>query len=411
MLGSYLKLAFKVLLRRKFFTFVSLFGIVFTLITLMVAVAMLDHGLSAMAPEVNLDRTLHVARARMTGEHYNVMGSPGYALLDKTVRDLPGVEELSLLSNHNSVVSFVDGQKIVSRLTRTDGAYWKILQFHFLEGGPFTELDEQQANMVAVISAATRERFFAGAPAAGRSIEAGGQTFQVVGVVDNVPRYREPASADIWVPLSTNKNDDYRRRMIGGHQALLLLGDEALAADVKAELRSRVSRLELDEGFSEAVAPALTRLETMSMGYAQGIPEEPPTARMILLNVGLALLFMLLPAINLININISRIFERASEIGVRKAFGASSTQLVAQFVLENVLLCAIGGLIAFVGSIGLLAAVNASGLIPWSNFGVNLRVFLAALAIACFFGVLSGVYPAWRMSRLHPVRALKEGGA
>jgi hypothetical protein len=57
------------------------------------------------------------------------------------------------------------------------------------------------------------------------------------------------------------------------------------------------------------------------------------------------LLFMLLPALNLVNLNTGRIIERSSEIGVRKAFGATSMQLAGQLVVENVLLCAAGGLI------------------------------------------------------------------
>ena len=52
---------------------------------------------------------------------------------------------------------------------------------------------------------------------------------------------------------------------------------------------------------------------------------------------------MLLPTLNLVNINISRIMERASEIGVRKAFGASSRTLVGQFVVENIILTLVGG--------------------------------------------------------------------
>ena len=63
---------------------------------------------------------------------------------------------------------------------------------------------------------------------------------------------------------------------------------------------------------------------------------------------GLALLFMLLPTVNLININISRIMERASEIGVRKAFGAPARTLVGQFIVENIILTLVGGLVGFV---------------------------------------------------------------
>ena len=119
------------------------------------------------------------------------------------------------------------------------------------------------------------------------------------------------------------------------------------------------------------------------------------------------LLFSLLPAVNLVNLNMSRIMERASEIGVRKSFGASSRTLVGQFIVENLVLTLLGGAAGLVLSALALRALNGSGLIPYAQFTMNYRVFLYALGLAVFFGVLSGVYPAWRMSRLHPVAALK----
>jgi putative ABC transport system permease protein len=116
---------------------------------------------------------------------------------------------------------------------------------------------------------------------------------------------------------------------------------------------------------------------------------------------------MLLPAVNLVNLNVSRIMERASEIGVRKSFGASSRVLVGQFLVENVALTLIGGAIGLVLSIWLLWLVNGSGLILYADLRLNYRIFLAGLGFAVFFGTMSGVYPAWRMSRLNPVQALK----
>jgi putative ABC transport system permease protein len=121
----------------------------------------------------------------------------------------------------------------------------------------------------------------------------------------------------------------------------------------------------------------------------------------------MAVAFMILPTVNLVNINLSRILDRSSEIGVRKAFGASSWTLVGQFVVENVVLTLVGGAIGLVLAGAALHAINASGVIPYAQLALNFRVFLYGLAIALFFGLFSGVYPAWRMSRLHPVMALR----
>jgi putative ABC transport system permease protein len=101
--------------------------------------------------------------------------------------------------------------------------------------------------------------------------------------------------------------------------------------------------------------------------------------------------------------------ERASEIGVRKAFGAPSRTLIGQFLVENILLTLIGGAIGFLLSILVLRGIAQSGLVANAQFSVNLRVFAYGAVLAVVFGLISGVYPAWRMSRLNPVQALKGG--
>ena len=409
MLHNHLLLAWRVLWRRPFFTATSLFGISFTLVVLMVAVALLDHIFAPMAPEVRQDRTLAVFRARFIGPQSTWNSAAGYRMLDRYARNLPGVERLGIVSRPFEVQSYTGGQRIDSSLRRADADYWRILDFDFLEGGPFTDQDLASGSAVAVINAATRERFFGDASALGRSITADGQSFRVIGVVTNVPATRPVACGDIFVPLTTAKTDAYRQELLGDFFGLLLARSPSDFPGIKSELESRLKSVEMpDRYYDRFEAPAETYFESVAgrrfgtRDDARGRPERL-WAAMILVGF----LFLLLPTVNLINLNVSRIMERASEIGVRKSFGASSLTLVGQFVVENVMLTLIGGMIGFVLSGVVLYAISASEIIPYAHLHMNLRVFLCGVGLSVLFGLISGVYPAWRMSRLHPVAALR----
>jgi putative ABC transport system permease protein len=407
MLRNYLKLAVKVPLRRKVFTAISLVGIGLTLVVLTVVVALLDAVFAPRPPEVHLERTLGVWLAAERGEYGRHSGFAGYGLLDRYARDLPGVERMTVFSVPASVVSYVEGRRLRSFLKRTDGAFWQVLDFDFLEGGPYTPADAGAGSFVAVINASTRDRFFGGSPAVGRTIEVDGQRFRVVGVVADVPILRLAPFADVWVPIATAKWGLRKDELVGGFAGLLVARDRRDFPAIKAALQARLAAAQLPDPqrYQTIVSGADTHFEALSRMLSPDPADADPGG----LAAGLAaaaLAFMLLPALNLVNLNLSRILERAGEIGVRKAFGATSRALVGQFLVENVVLTLLGGLAAFAVAAAVLAGVEASGLLPYAELAVNGRVFLAGLALAAVFGVLSGVYPAWRMSRMAPAQAL-----
>jgi putative ABC transport system permease protein len=409
MIRNYLKLAMKVLARRKFFTFVSLFGITFTLVVLVLASALVDHAVAPFPPEVHQDRTLGVYFAATTGPHMRRTGGAGFRLLDGHLRGVPGVERMSIASYPNPAWSYLEGGRVRSYLKRTDGEFWRIMRFDFVEGAPYTTADLDAHRMVAVINESTRTRFFGAGPALGRMIEVGDQRFQVVGVVRDVPILRIVPFADVWVPYTTDRSDEYRREIVGDLMGLFLARSTADLPAIRGEVRSRVARITPDQKeFDRVVAHAETLFDTAARVVTGGSAEaEQPGRRLTIALAVLVVLFMVLPAVNLVNLNVSRIMERASEIGVRKSFGASSVVLVGQFLVENLALTLLGGIAGFALSAWVLWIVNASGLILYADLRLNFRIFLAGLGFAVFFGTISGVYPAWRMSRLHPVQALK----
>ena len=409
MLKNYLKLSVKILGRRKFFTFVSLFGIGFTLLVLTLAAAMLDHIFSSYPPETRGDRTLVLDNVRMQGKDSMSTGPGGYALYDRYMRGIPGVERLSILSQPETVISYWKGTRLKSLIKRTDADFFRILDFEWIEGGPFGEADVSEARFVAVINETTRTKFFSGASAVGKEIEADGQTFKVVGVVPDVPIFRLMATGDIYVPLTTAKTDDYKTRLRGGFLALFLLNDREAVEGVQQEFKARLKKVDLPEGFDRIYAVPETFFGSCARLFIGDFESEDAGSRLMAILLTAAALFMLLPAVNLVNLNVSRALERASEIGVRRAFGASARDLLLQFLFENVVISVVGGLLALASAALVLALLNRSDLIPYAHFTLNWRIAAWGFGFALAFGVISGVWPAWRLSRLTPIEALAGG--
>ncbi|MEM1177180.1 MAG: ABC transporter permease [Acidobacteriota bacterium] len=419
MLRHYFLISAKVFARRPFFTFVSLFGICLTLVVLTLVAAFLDHTFGAVAPEVHTDRMLGVFAVVLEsedGRHYQ--GEASYRLLDRELRELDGAELVSLASVPQSAATFVDGRKVPLRVRHVDGAFFQLLEFQVLEGRTLTDEDHVRAEPVAVINLETRRRLFGDGPAIDQSFDVDNQRLRVVGVVANVPSFRPISSSDVWAPVTSAPGEVDRRGLTGRFQAFILARTRQDLGPVAEDVEARFASVDISEadGYDRLEVRAETLFAAVCRRLMEILDEDeeggpPPAERVrLILAVG-ALLFMALPALNLVNLNVSRILERAPEIGVRKSFGASSRALALQFLVENLMLTVVGGLLGFVLAALCLEAVSGSAVVSYAELSMNFRIFGWGLGLAVVFGLVSGVYPAWKMSRLHPKMALEEGAS
>lgn len=441
MFKNYIKLAFKVLGRRKFFTFISLFGISLTLMILMVITAFLDNELGAHAPisEINrmafinqvskqrlrvdtiytydttyvnevakIDSTMNISE----GSDMTSTSSSSFNLLDKYYRELPFVENYSFYSGGGVYDVFVDGKKLAVNYIYTDDRYWQVFDFTFLEGGSYglSAVDNQE--QVVVISNETKASYFGTTDnVVGEEMILDGKHYKVIGVLEKVSSSRDFVKADLYIPYTHMRSSQLKDTdVLGGFEAVFVMEKPSRLEEVRDEINRISQTIPLPD--EEEYNYLEVRSFTYSEAYSQSlIYNEDPTKSQLyvfLILVGLLSLFVILPTINLINVNVTRILERSSEIGVRKAFGANQSNLLVQFVFENVILTIIGGALGLIFAYTLINIINNSQALGELELVFNPSTFVYSLFITLFFGIVSGLIPAWRMSKIHIVNALKE---
>ncbi|WP_296950104.1 ABC transporter permease [uncultured Massilia sp.] len=410
MLRNYLLTAWKVFMRRKLFTAINLACIVLTLVVLMVVSALLETAFWPKGVEGRSERMLQVYSMYSESADGSATRTthPGWKTIDRYFKTIPGIERVSAFTIASKVSVYQDGRVSEVDMRRVDADYWHILDFKLLAGRLPGVDDERAGRMVAVLNATTARRLFGDGAAPGRRIVVGGQAFTVIGVVADVLHMN--AYADIWAPVATFPSSNYLSEETGNFSAMLLAKD---AADLP-RIRREVARIGQNFVSDDPATWKITRFWADSKIdlFARellGNHHRPDSgAGELLASIAVAmLLFMLLPALNLVNLNMGRTLERSTEIGVRKAFGATGVQLAGQLVIENILLCLAGGLLGLACTQGALWLLERSRLIPYLDVDVDLAVFGWGLLLAFVFGLLSGLVPAWKMSRLDPVHALK----
>ncbi len=418
MYKQYFKQAFHMLRENRLVSVISILGTALAIAAALVMVLVFQIDSAGFAPETNRDRFLYIRGTEVApkGDGNRNRGSMSAEVVRECFYALEKPEAVAAYAKDMSTVS-LSGKRLFKEyeICYTDAGYWKIYDHHFVEGGPFGEADFRSAIPKVVLSERMADRLCGGERAVGRQLLIDYTAVTVCGVVSDVPNPHMVSHFDACVPYSCNeslmKSDiGYGENMVGALSVVVLAPSGGDFGAVRSELEEKVKRYNSGKVDYEVRFPSglLSQMD-LAMGSDAwrkvGWPE-------FMVGAGAFLFFLLLvPALNLTGVIQSSVQKRKEEIGLRKAFGATGGDLMAQVLSENLVQTVIGGVIGIPLAVALLVAGKAFLLNPGIEITLPMLVqpdlFAAVLVFVFLLNLLSAGIPAWSTMRQPIVEALK----
>ena len=294
------------------------------------------------------------------------------------------------------------------RIVGTTPDWFNLVQRKVLAGRVITQRDIDTLSRVAVLTENGARRLLAGQGSIGSNVRIGGALFKIVGIVQS--QEIEGASiespdrgSDAYVPLSAV------RARFGDIDTIRTAGSELRE---KVELHQIIAQTEDKEDVEQAAAALKSMLGRFhdKEDYQMHVPLEllrqaRATQRTFNIVLGsIAGISLLVGGIGIMNIMLASVTERTREIGIRRAIGAKRKKIIRQFLIETVVLSTVGGLIGI--AIGFLVP-NLITRFAGMPTVVTADSLILALGISMASGIVFGIYPAARASKLDPIIALR----
>jgi putative ABC transport system permease protein len=423
MFAQYFKQALWHLRENPVISWISILGTALSICMIMVIVITLRVRVADCEPEVNRSRSLYVPNMSYRAKGDTSGSSANSRMSVQTGREcfkaLTTAEAVTLVSQPGKVrASLPAGVKMTADKIETDEAFWKIFQFRFLDGKPFTGSDVQSGLPRVVIAASVARRLFGRTDVTGQHLELNHVDFRVCGVVADVSMLATDAYAQVWIPYTAGdaEANSWGYNLMGPMRAVILAHSRT---DFPA-IRQECERLRQKYNDAQDGVEVFYRgqPDTQFTHLYRTWSQEPDIQGVVLRYVVVILILLIVPAINLSSMTLSRMRKRMAEIGVRKAFGATANELMRQVFLENLLLTCLAGLL------GLLLSYAATFVLNGFLFGNSTNayysgettltagtllspwIFLVAFAFCLLMNLLSAGIPAWRASRMNIVESI-----
>ncbi|HCB35115.1 MAG: hypothetical protein A2W52_04260 [Candidatus Taylorbacteria bacterium RIFCSPHIGHO2_02_49_25] len=285
---------------------------------------------------------------------------------------------------------------------KQDGVMEELFDVHPERGTFFTVADVQSKASLAVIGDKVREHLFGDTDPVGKKIRIKGNMFTVVGSLGRKGQVSFFNFDDmVLVPYTTAGAYLLGRKYF---DRIIVSADSeehiaTVVSDIETVIRANhgITNPEKDDFFVETQADLAERLKTI-------------TTALTLFLSGVAGISLFVGGVGIMNIMLVSVTERTREIGLRKAVGATNKDILTQFLLEAVILTLFGGAIGIVfgSSLSFIVslAIQRFALMTWS-FSFPYIGALLGLLVSAAVGLVFGLYPARRASRLNPIDALR----
>lgn len=421
MLKNYFKVAFRNILKHKFFSFINILGMTIGVTACLLIILYVSDELSFDKFHTKADRMYQV------GLHGKIAGQEIYTsttcppMSAALVADIPEIEESTRLDGYGlAAIKYGEKAFTEEKIFYADSNFFQFFSFKLLEGDAKTALKEPNS---IVFTTGLAKKYFGNESAIGKLVTVGNDstTYKVTGIAENAPNN----SHVIFTALISASSAEHLKRTIwlnNGMYTYFILNKNAKLEDAVKKFDNLVVKY---------VGPEIERFMGVSLknmkeqggayGYfaekvtdihlrskAQHTIEPPGNITYVYFFAGIGIFIIIIACINFMNLSTARSAGRAKEVGLRKTLGSLRGQMIGQFLAESMIYSLITVILALATCYFLLPFFNT---LAGKQLGMGIfltPVFIVGVVLLVLFvGLIAGSYPAFYLTSFNAVEVLK----
>ncbi len=417
---NYLKIAFRNLKKNKVYSFINIFGLAVGIACCLVILLFIQNELSYDKYNVNYDNIYRVRLSAVIGNNDIESASSCAPCGPAFKQEIPEVENYTRLRNYGfPVIRYKDKAFSEERFFAVDSSFFDVFTATFIQGDSRTALTEPNT---IVITESTAKKYFGMENPMGKMLNADKRRdYLVTGVIKDFPS-NSSFHFDFLSSIYTNDIQSDQLWLSNNYETFLRVRHGADSDELNKKI-TRVSRDHIGPQLQKIVGISYEQLYAGGSRYEYILQplsnihlrshldfELEPNGDITYIYIFsiIALAVLLIACINFTNLSTARSSSRAKEVGIRKTLGSNQALLIRQFLTETIMMSFIAMLVALLLVELLLPTFNViSNKHLDMHFFANFYTIPLLVFFVLFVGIIAGIYPAFVLSSLTPVKVLR----